>query len=78
MTVEDWQAVINVNLNAVYYLSQETAKVMATQGGGKIINICSMLSFQGGKFVPSYTAASQVWMIWSMTGRRIGRIIQKV
>lgn len=30
---------------------------MAKQGGGKIINVCSMLSFQGGKFVPSYTAA---------------------
>jgi len=54
---EDWQAVIDVNLNAVYYLSHETAKVMAKQGGGKIINVCSMLSFQGGKFVPSYTAA---------------------
>jgi len=54
---EDWQAVIDVNLNAVYYLSHEAAKVMAKQGGGKIINVCSMLSFQGGKFVPSYTAA---------------------
>lgn len=54
---EDWQAVIDVNLNAVYYLSHEAAKIMAKQGGGKIINVCSMLSFQGGKFVPSYTAA---------------------
>lgn len=54
---EDWRAVIDVNLNAVYYLSHEAAKVMAKQGGGKIINVCSMLSFQGGKFVPSYTAA---------------------
>lgn len=54
---EDWQAVIDLNLNSVYYLSQETARIMAVQGGGKIINICSMLSFQGGKFVPSYTAA---------------------
>lgn len=54
---EDWQAVLDVNLNSVYYLSHEAAKVMAKQGGGKIINICSMLSFQGGKFVPSYTAA---------------------
>lgn len=53
----DWQAVMDVNLNAVYYLSQETAKVMVSQHCGKIINICSMLSFQGGKFVPSYTAA---------------------
>ena len=56
-TDEDWKAVIDVNLNAVYYLSQEAAKVMARQNSGKIINIASMLSFQGGKFVPAYTAA---------------------
>lgn len=54
---EDWQAVIDINLNAVYYLSQAVAKVMAKQGYGKIINIASMLSFQGGKFVPPYTAS---------------------
>ncbi|MFV9568865.1 2-dehydro-3-deoxy-D-gluconate 5-dehydrogenase KduD [Thermoanaerobacter mathranii] len=54
---KDWEDVINVNLNAVYYLSQEVAKVMVKQGGGKIINIASMLSFQGGKFVPAYTAS---------------------
>jgi len=54
---EDWKAVIDVNLNAVYYVSQEAAQVMAAQGSGKIINIASMLSFQGGKFVPAYTAA---------------------
>lgn len=54
---EDWQAVIDVNLHSVYYLSHEVAKVMDKQGGGKIINVCSMLSFQGGKFVPSYTAS---------------------
>lgn len=54
---EDWQSVMDVNLNAVYYLSHEAAKVMARQGGGKIINVASMLAFQGGKFVPSYTAA---------------------
>ncbi|WP_058485775.1 2-dehydro-3-deoxy-D-gluconate 5-dehydrogenase KduD [Defluviitalea phaphyphila] len=54
---EDWNKVIDVNLNAVYYLSQEAVKIMVKQGGGKIINIASMLSFQGGKFVPPYTAA---------------------
>lgn len=54
---EDWDAVMNINLNAVYLLSQEVAKVMVEQGSGKIINIASMLSFQGGKFVPSYTAS---------------------
>lgn len=54
---EDWKAVLDINLNAVYYLSHAVAKLMAAQGSGKIINVCSMLSFQGGKFVPSYTAS---------------------
>ncbi|GAB6448904.1 2-dehydro-3-deoxy-D-gluconate 5-dehydrogenase KduD [Bacillus luti] len=54
---EDWEAVININLNAVYFLSQEVAKVMVEQKSGKIINVASMLSFQGGKFVPGYTAS---------------------
>lgn len=54
---EDWQDVMDINLNSVYYLSQAVAKVMAKQGHGKIINIASMLSFQGGKFVPPYTAS---------------------
>ncbi len=54
---EDWKAVLDINLNAVYYLSQRASKFMAKNGGGKIINIASMLSFQGGKFVPSYTAS---------------------
>lgn len=54
---EDWKAVLDINLNAVYYLSHEAAKIMVKQGGGKIINVASMLAFQGGKFVPSYTAS---------------------
>ncbi|MGL4453193.1 MAG: 2-dehydro-3-deoxy-D-gluconate 5-dehydrogenase KduD [Sarcina sp.] len=54
---EDWDAVMNININAVYHLSQEVASIMAKQGSGKIINIASMLSFQGGKFVPPYTAS---------------------
>lgn len=54
---EDWQIVIELNLNAVYYLSQAATKQMIKQGNGKIINIASMLSFQGGKFVPPYTAS---------------------
>ena len=56
-TAEDWDAVMEINLNAVYLLSQEVAKVMVEQKSGKIINIASMLSFQGGKFVPPYTAS---------------------
>lgn len=54
---EDWDAVMDINLNAVYFLSQAVARVMAEQKSGKIINIGSMLSFQGGKFIPPYTAS---------------------
>ncbi|MGL6154053.1 MAG: 2-dehydro-3-deoxy-D-gluconate 5-dehydrogenase KduD [Cetobacterium sp.] len=53
----DWKSVIDLNLSSVYYLSKTAAAQMVKQGGGKIINIASMLSFQGGKFVPSYTAS---------------------
>jgi 2-deoxy-D-gluconate 3-dehydrogenase len=54
---QDWDDVIQVNLKALFFLSQAAARVMAQQGGGKIINIASMLSFQGGILIPSYTAA---------------------
>jgi 2-deoxy-D-gluconate 3-dehydrogenase len=54
---EDWQAVMDINLNSVYHLSKDVAKIMVEQGSGKIINIASMLTFQGGKFVPAYTAS---------------------
>lgn len=54
---EDWDAVIQVNLKAVFFLSQAAAQVMVGQGGGKIIQIASMLSFHGGILVPSYAAA---------------------
>lgn len=54
---EDYEKVIGINQHAVYYLSQRVAKYMVQQHKGKIINIASMLSFQGGKFVPPYTAS---------------------
>ncbi|MGA9347647.1 MAG: 2-dehydro-3-deoxy-D-gluconate 5-dehydrogenase KduD [Anaerolineae bacterium] len=54
---QDWDDVIQVNLKALFFLSQAAARVMAQQGGGKIISIASMLSFQGGILIPSYTAA---------------------
>jgi 2-deoxy-D-gluconate 3-dehydrogenase len=53
----DWHDVLNINLTAVFLLSQAASRQMVQQGGGKIINIASMLSFQGGVLVPSYTAA---------------------
>ena len=56
-TWEDWNDVINVNLNAVFTLCQLAGRVMLTQGKGKIINIASMLSFFGGQTVPAYAAS---------------------
>jgi 2-deoxy-D-gluconate 3-dehydrogenase len=56
-TEADWDAVIDVNLKSVFFLSQAAARHMIPNGGGKIINIASMLSFQGGIRVPSYTAS---------------------
>ena len=53
----DWDDVLQINLKAVFFLSQAAGKVMVKQGGGKIINMASMLSFQGGITVPSYTAS---------------------
>ena len=54
---DDWQAVMAVNLDAVWKLSREAGKRMLKQGSGKIINIASLLSFQGGITVPAYTAS---------------------
>jgi 2-deoxy-D-gluconate 3-dehydrogenase len=54
---QDWDDVIQVNLKALFFLSQAAARVMAERGAGKIIHIASMLSFQGGILIPSYTAA---------------------
>jgi len=54
---EDWQAVLDLNLNTVFYLCQQVGKHMIERGSGKIINIASMLTFQGGINVPGYTAS---------------------
>ncbi len=53
----DWDDVINTNLKSLFFLSQRAARHMLVAGSGKIINIASMLTFQGGVRVPSYTAA---------------------
>lgn len=55
-TEEDWDEVMNVNLKSVFFLSQAVARTMLP-GGGKIVNIASLLSFQGGIRIPSYTAS---------------------
>ena len=54
----DWDAVLNTNLKIPMFLAQACAREMVKRGqGGKIINICSLLSYQGGILVPAYTAA---------------------
>jgi 2-deoxy-D-gluconate 3-dehydrogenase len=60
---KDWDDVIKINQEAVFFLSQAVARQMVKQGrGGKIINIASLLSFQGGIRVPSYTASKSAVM----------------
>lgn len=57
-TEEEWDSVLNVNLKTVFFLTQAVAKQFIKQNsGGKVINIASMLSYQGGIRVPSYTAS---------------------
>jgi len=54
---EDWSTVVEVNLSSVFRLSQAAGRKMIEQGSGKIVNIASLLSFQGGITVPAYTAS---------------------
>ncbi len=54
---DDWSTVIEVNLSSVFRLSQAAGRQMIGQGSGKIVNIASLLSFQGGITVPAYTAS---------------------
>ena len=54
---QDWDQVMHTNLKALFFLSQAAARAMRDRGGGKIINVASVLSFQGGILVPSYTSS---------------------
>lgn len=56
-SMEDWHTVLATNLTSVFRLTQAAGRHMLAQGSGKVINIASMLTFQGGVFVPSYAAA---------------------
>ncbi len=57
-TVEEWDSVVSVNQKTVFFMCQAFAKQYMKQGtGGKIINVASMLSYQGGIRVPAYTAS---------------------
>ena len=60
---KDWDDVMNLNIKSVFFMSQAVARQFIAQGkGGKIINIASMLSYQGGIRVPSYTASKSAVM----------------
>jgi 2-deoxy-D-gluconate 3-dehydrogenase len=54
---KDWDDVMNINIKSVFFMAQAAGRQMLKQGRGKIVNTASMLSFQGGIRVPSYTAA---------------------
>ena len=57
-TERDWDEVMDVNLKAVFFTSQAFARQVLSRGGtGKVVNVASLLSFQGGIRVPSYTAS---------------------
>jgi len=55
--MEEWNRIIDTNLNSVFQISQACGRAMIAQGSGTIINIASLLSFQGGINVPAYTAS---------------------
>jgi 2-deoxy-D-gluconate 3-dehydrogenase len=55
--LEEWDAVIRTNLDSVFVLSQRFGRGMVERGAGKIVNVASLLSFQGGITVPAYTAS---------------------
>ncbi len=62
-SVSDWDDVMNTNIRTLFFLSQAMAKQFIKQGkGGKIINVASMLSYQGGIRVPAYTASKSAVM----------------
>ena len=55
--LEEWDLVLRTNLDSVFLLSQRLGRRMVERGGGKIVNVASLLSFQGGITVPSYAAS---------------------
>ncbi len=74
-TEQDWDDVINVNLKSYFFLAQAFARRVVEQGGGgKIVNIASVLAFQGGIRIPSYTASKHgVAGLTRLLGQRMGR-----
>ncbi|WP_422774729.1 2-dehydro-3-deoxy-D-gluconate 5-dehydrogenase KduD [Plantactinospora sp. WMMC1484] len=79
---EDWAAVLRVDLDAVFQLCQGAGRIMLSQRHGKIVNVASMLSYQGGIRVPSYAAAKHAVVgltralanEWAATGVNVNAI----
>ena len=67
-----WDDLLSLMLTAVFELSQQAGRVMLRQGGGKIINIASVCSFQGGWTIPAYTAAKHGVVGLTRAGQRMG------
>jgi len=59
---KDWDFVMDINCDAVFFMCQKVGKVLIENGYGKIINIASLLSFQGGLTIPAYTASKSAVM----------------
>jgi 2-deoxy-D-gluconate 3-dehydrogenase len=57
VSLDDWRRILSINLDSVFELSKLVGAQMLASGGGKIVNIASLLSFQGGVTVPAYTAS---------------------
>ncbi|MFD1413349.1 SDR family NAD(P)-dependent oxidoreductase [Oceanobacillus jeddahense] len=64
---KDWDFVMDINANAVFFMSQAVGKHMIERGSGKIINLASMLSFEGGYTVPAYAASKGAVMQFSQS-----------
>ncbi|WP_456276610.1 2-dehydro-3-deoxy-D-gluconate 5-dehydrogenase KduD [Bacillus sp. AK128] len=62
---QDWDFVMDINANSVFFMCQKVGKMMIEKGKGKIINIASLLSFQGGLTVPAYAASKGAVMQFS-------------
>ncbi|GBU09283.1 2-dehydro-3-deoxy-D-gluconate 5-dehydrogenase [Gammaproteobacteria bacterium] len=62
---KDWDEVLDINASAIFFMCQEVGKIMINQGSGKIINLASLLSFQGGMTVPAYAASKAAVMGFS-------------
>ena len=83
IAINDWDAVLSVNINAAFMLCQMAGRIMLGQGSGRIINIASLISFFGGNGIPAYAASKGAIMQltkslsndWAPRGLRVNAIV---